>query len=183
MGKKSCADFSVGDKIVYPGYGVGEIVKTEIREMNSGKQLFFIVSFSDSENVSTVMIPQTSMTEIRVRKPSSTSIVKKALDFLKSGIPEEYPTWKDRFTAHSAMVQQGDLFSIAQVLKSLHIQNWRKPLSFREKKLYQKCFSLISSEIALVRNKPRNKVEEMIEGLLGKKENGSQSGKRSRKDS
>ncbi|NMB98687.1 MAG: hypothetical protein GYA35_00215, partial [Thermoanaerobaculaceae bacterium] len=141
MGKKSCADFSVGEKIVYPGYGVGEIVKTEVREMNGNNQLFFIVSFSDSENVSTVMIPQTSFSEIRIRKPSSASTVKKALDFLKNGVPEEFPTWKDRFTAHSAMVQQGDLVSIAQVLKSLHIQNWKKPLSFREKKLYQKCFS------------------------------------------
>ncbi|MFB3851110.1 MAG: CarD family transcriptional regulator [Acidobacteriota bacterium] len=181
MGKKSCADFSVGEKIVYPGYGVGEIVKTEVREMNGNNQLFFIVSFSDSENVSTVMIPQTSFSEIRIRKPSSASTVKKALDFLKNGVPEEFPTWKDRFTAHSAMVQQGDLVSIAQVLKSLHIQNWKKPLSFREKKLYQKCFSLISSEVALVKNKPRNKIEEMIEASLGKKEDGSQSNKRSRK--
>lgn len=179
MGKKNCADFSIGDQIVYPGYGVGEIVKTEIRELNGSKQLFFIVSFSDLENVSTVMIPQTSITEIRIRKPSSASAVKKALDFLKKGIPEEYPTWKDRFAAHSAMVQQGDLFSLAKVLKSLHIQNEKKPLSFREKKLYQKCFSLISTEVALVKSKPRNKIEEMIESLLGKKENGSQSGNRS----
>ncbi|MCX7829767.1 MAG: hypothetical protein N2445_01710 [Acidobacteria bacterium] len=183
MGKKSCADFSVGDKIVYPGYGVGEIVKTEIRDMKGTKQLFYIVSFSDSENSSTAMIPETSFSEIRIRKPSSASIVKKALDFLKSGVPDDYPTWKDRFNAHSAMVQQGDLFLIAQVLKSLHIQNWKKPLSFREKKLYQKCFSLITSEISLIKNKPRTKIEEMVVNLLGKKEDGSQPNKRSRKDS
>ncbi len=183
MGKKSSSEFLVGEKIVYPGYGVGEIVRTELREVNGNKQLYYIVSFNDSENVSTVMIPESSFTEIRIRRPSSSSVVNKALDFLKNGIPEEFPTWKDRFTTHSGMVQQGDIISIAKVLKSLHIQNLKKPLSFREKKLYQKCFSLVSSEVALVKNKPRNKIEESIEKLLGKKEDGSQSSKKSRKDS
>lgn len=183
MGKKNCAEYSVGEKVVYPGYGVGEIVKTEIRETNGNKQLYFIVSFNDSENVSTVMIPESSFSEIRIRRPSSISTINKALGFLKNGVPEEFPTWKDRFTTHSAMVQQGDILSIAKVLKSLHIQNWRKPLSFREKKLYQKCFSLMSSEVALVKNKPRNKIEKTIETLLGEKEDGSLPKRRSRKDS
>lgn len=182
MGKKSCTEFSVGEKIVYPGYGVGEIVRTEIKEFNGKKELYFIVSFNDSENVSTVMIPESSFSEIRIRRPSSAQVVKEALDFLQNGVPADFPTWKDRFTAHSAMVQQGDLLLIAKVLKSLHIQNGKKPLSFREKKLYQKCFSLMASEITLIKNKERTKVEETLETLLGK-ENGSLPKKRSRKDS
>lgn len=182
MGRKNRSGFSVGEKVVYPGYGVGEIVRTEIKVFSGKKELYFIVSFNDSENVSTVMIPESSFPEIRIRHPSSLRIVKKALDFIKNGVPADFPTWKDRFTAHSAMVQQGDLILIAKVLKSLHIQNGKKPLSFREKKLYQKCFSLIASEIALIKNQQRTKVEETLKTLLGK-EDGSLPKKRSRKDS
>ncbi len=166
MGKKSCFDFNVGEKVVYPGYGIGEVLKIEKTNLQGKVEIVLVVSFSDTENVSTVTIPETSVQSIGLRKPSSKITVGKALNFLKSGEPELFGTWKDRFAAHTNMVANGDLLSIAKVLKALHIQNKRKPLSFREKKLYQKCLLLISSEVAFVKGIDRQTIEKSIISTL-----------------
>lgn len=166
MGRKSLMEIKIGDRVVYPGYGIGEVSKIEKREIQGIKQTVFVVTFSDFENVSTVMIPEASLKDIGIRKPSSPKIVKRALDFIKDGIPDDFPSWKDRFFAHTNMVNNGDLMSIAQVLKSLHIQNKKKPLSFREKKLYQKCLLLLCSEVSYVKKKERTVIEGNILSLL-----------------
>jgi len=36
VGKKSCFDFNVGEKVVYPGYGIGEVLKI-VEDQSSGK--------------------------------------------------------------------------------------------------------------------------------------------------
>jgi len=166
MGSKLGAMFSIGDKVVYPGYGVGQVSAIEERDLNGRKEHYLVLAFTDTENISKVMIPNSSITEVGLRPPSSAKIVKEALEFLKNGVPEAFVTWKDRFTAHTVMVAKGDLMSIARVLKSLYIQNQRKPLSFREKKMYQRCLLLMSSETALVKNLSRQKVEENIQTAL-----------------
>jgi CarD family transcriptional regulator len=166
MGRKNEMRFSIGDKVVYPGYGVGEVKSAEEREFNDRKELFLVLVFTDTENISKVMIPTSSISEIGLREPSSAKIVREAFDFLKNGTPEVFLTWKDRFTAHTIMVAKGDLISISRVLKSLFIQNKKKPLSFREKKMYQRCLLLMSSEAALVKNLSREKIEAEIQAAL-----------------
>lgn len=166
MGRKSGNHFSVGDRVVYPGYGVGEVSSIEEKNLGGRKQHFLVLAFTDTENVSRVMIPHTSIEEIGLRLPSSPKIVGHAFDFLKNGVPEAFTTWKDRFTAHTTMVAKGDLISIAKVLKALYVQNKRKPLSFREKKMYQRCILLMSSETALVKKLTREKMEAAMMAAL-----------------
>jgi CarD family transcriptional regulator len=166
VGRKNGTMFSIGDKVVYPGYGVGEVNSIEERDLKDRKEVFLVLAFTDTENISKVMIPNSSISEVGLRQPSSVKVVKEAFDFLKNGVPEAFLTWKDRFTAHTLMVSKGDLISISRVLKSLFIQNQRKPLSFREKKMYQRCLLLMSSEAALVKNLSREKVEADIQKAL-----------------
>ena len=166
MGSKLGAAFSIGDRVVYPGYGVGQVNAIEERDLGGRKELFLVLAFTDTENVSKVMIPTSSIKGVGLRQPSSLKTVKEAFDFLKSGVPESFATWKDRFTAHTVMVAKGDLMSVARVLKSLYMQNLKKPLSFREKKMYQRCLLLMSSETALVKNSARAKIEADIQAAL-----------------
>ena len=52
--------------------------------------------------------------------------------------------------------------SIARVLKALWVLNAKKPLSFREKKMYQKALLLLASEVGMVLSKPRAEAEAKI---------------------
>ena len=90
------------------------------------------------------------------------------MELLSDGSLETPQGWKDRFAAHGTMMAQGDLLSVAQVLKALWILNRKKPLSFREKKMYQKALLLMSSEVALILDKTRETTEAQILQKLAK---------------
>ncbi len=160
--------FDVGDSIIYPGYGVGQVLELQERVLDNSAKTFLVLSFKEAENESKVMIPLANVQGVGLRPPSPRKEVKRSMDFLAEGAPDILPSWKDRFNAHSALLAQGGLFSVAQVLKALWILNRKKPLSFREKKMYQKALLLMSSEVALVLGRKREATELQILDLLSK---------------
>ena len=160
--------FAVGDSVVYPGYGVGRVIGTEERTFNDTSRTFLVISFKETENESKVMIPVSNVGDVGLRAPSLKKEAKKAMELLSDGSLETPQGWKDRFAAHGTMMAQGDLLSVAQVLKALWILNRKKPLSFREKKMYQKALLLMSSEVALILDKTRETTEAQILQKLAK---------------
>jgi len=160
--------FSVGDSIVYPGYGVGQVIELQERVVNNTTQMYLVLSFRETENESKVMVPLSNLQGVGLRAPSSRKVVKQALEFLGSGSSDIVASWKDRFNTHSTMLGQGDILSVAQVLKTLYILNRKKPLSFREKKMYQKALLLMTSEAALVLGRRREETEAQVLDLLSK---------------
>ncbi len=158
--------FSPGDKVVYPGYGVGTVRCFEERSFGEVKQTFAVLDFNEAENVSIVRVPLDNVDNVGLRALSSKEGVVEAMEYLAGGAPEILSSWKDRFAEHGEKLGAGDLLSVAKVLKALWILNARKPLSFREKKMYQKTLLLLSSEVAEVNDKDRVKAEaELIEAL------------------
>ncbi len=151
--------FSEGDVLVYPGYGVGQVVEFQERLIGTAKRVFCVIAFREAGNESKVMIPVDNIAGVGLRPISSQKRVKEALTFLSSGQPDILASWKDRFSAHGDLLSTGDLMSVATVLKALYVLNTRKPLSFREKKMYQKALLLMASEVGMVLGKPRADVE------------------------
>lgn len=168
MGGKNKAWVSVGDTLVYPGYGVGVVQKIEERALGEVTRLFCVLSFKETENESTVMIPIDNVNEVRLRRLSDSRCVQEALSYLSNGKPEIVPSWRDRFAQHGDMLAAGDLMSVVRVLKALYIVNSKKPLSFREKKMYQKAMLLITSEVCEVLKAPRQQIEADILARLSK---------------
>jgi len=160
--------FSPGDKVVYPGYGVGTVRCFEERKLQGPKQTFAVLDFNEAENVSIVRVPLDNVGNVGLRPLSGEGEVAEALEFLAGGDPEILSSWKDRFAEHGEKLTTGDLLSVAKVLKALWTLNARKPLSFREKKMYQKTLLLLSSEVSVVRGKDRERVEEEIVKILEK---------------
>lgn len=141
----------------------------EERHLGGGAaRLFCVLSFKESENESKVMIPVDNVGEVRLRPLSSAKGVKEALEYLAEGPCEIVPSWRDRFALHGELLSKGDLRSVVQVLKALYVLNAKKPLSFREKKMYQKAMLLITSEVCEVMKASRAQVETDILARLSK---------------
>ena len=169
MAKAQKLWFAVGDMVVYPGYGVGVVEGFQERVLNNEKKrTFCVLAFQEAGNESKVMIPLDNVEGVGLRPLSAGKRVKEAMEFLAKGQPDILPSWKDRFAAHGEMLSSGEILSVASVLKALFQLNARKPLSFREKKMYQKALLLLSSEVAVVLKKPRALAESDILGRLGK---------------
>ena len=82
----------------------------------------------------------------------------------------EYGDWKERFKENSDLMRTGKMLDMAAVLKNLHFVSLEKPLSFREKRMYERAVNLIASEIAEVRKTPTLEIQETLNHVLAKAE-------------
>ncbi len=158
--------FKVGQKVVYPTQGVATIEQIEARQINGEVQDFYLLRLRATDSI--VMVPTTNADEVGLRCP----IAKRKCDDLLEALAKDFdspPTdWKDRFKGFSEMMRRGDLFDVAEVLKTLTYLNQTKPLSFREKQMLERAHYLVVSELAMVCRKSEAAVAPKVDEALNK---------------
>ena len=70
---KKNLEFKIGETVVYPKHGVGEIVKIESMEISSIKTQFYVVKMEQSKLI--IRVPIDKLTDVGLRKISSKKIV------------------------------------------------------------------------------------------------------------
>ena len=157
-------DFKIGDKVVYPNHGVGIIEDIKKRTIGDLTSKFYRLQIIAT--ASTVMIPIDNIEVVGLRKVISKREVTKVTGILKSDEVTTYDDWKGRFQANSDKMRTGDVYAVAEVLKSLTVLNDVKPLSYRERKMLDRARFLLISELAEASGKDEEKMEEAIDKLL-----------------
>ena len=71
--KKKNNEFKIGEIVVYPKHGVGEIIKIENMEIGSIKTKFYVVKMEQAKL--TIRVPIDKQVEVGLRKISSKKIV------------------------------------------------------------------------------------------------------------
>ena len=141
--------FQVGEKIVYPGHGIGEIVSIESRTISGNSQNFYILKIIDSDMK--VMVPVDNSHSVGLRKITPRGEVQKIFDILKdrTNMVEDTQTWNRRHREYTEKINSGSVFEIAEVLRDLYVLKLDKDLSFGEKKMLDTARTLLVKEIAL----------------------------------
>ena len=158
--------FQVGEKIVYPGHGIGEIVSIESRTISGTSQDFYILRIVDSDMK--VMVPVDNSHSVGLRKITPQSDIEKIYDILKdrNNIVEDTQTWNRRHREYTEKINSGSVFEIAEVLRDLYVLKLDKDLSFGEKKMLDTARSLLVKEIALAREETETKVLKEIKEIF-----------------
>lgn len=156
--------FQVGDKVVYPNHGVGVITAVNEYVIGGNKVQFFEVNIIASK--STVKVPAGNAVAVGLRKLLSKEEIEGVFAYLRSDGLNEYDDWKERFKLNSDLMRTGKVDDMARVLKNLHFLSLDKPLSFREKRMYERAFELIIGEISEVRKSQHREVEESLLNAL-----------------
>ena len=78
---KKKADFKIGEIVVYPKHGVGEIVKLETMEIALIKTQFYVVKMEQAKL--TIRVPLEKQEEVGLRKISSKKIIDEVFDILR----------------------------------------------------------------------------------------------------
>ncbi|MEE8586230.1 MAG: CarD family transcriptional regulator [Acidobacteriota bacterium] len=156
--------FKVGDRVIYPNQGVG-LIEEVFSSSVGGEELEFYRLRLEANN-SLVMIPINNAGNIGVRRLCSKKDLKKLFKVLDSEVVDTGRDWKNRYKDNVEKMMTGSIVDVAQVLKNLHYLSTQKPLSFREKKMYDRARQLVVSEIATVQEKDQEDVEAMLEGRL-----------------
>lgn len=157
-------EFKVGQKVVYPSHGIAIVERIESREIDGEDTDFYLLRVQ--ANNSTVMVPISNATGVGIRRLIGARQCDELLRFLADDFNSPSTDWKDRFREFSEAIRSGDLFAVADVLKTLTFLNQNKPLSFREKQMLERARYLVISEIAVVSRKTEivvgSKVDEAI---------------------
>ena len=156
--------FKVGDKVIYPNQGVGVIEDVAERIIGGQAAEFYMVRLTASE--STVMVPVSNVDNVGMRTLSSKSQVERLFAILGSDFAEPDPDWKTRYKLNLEKMNTGEICEVAVVLRNLYYLSFRKSLSFREKRMFDRARQLVVSEIATVKQADLAETELEVDQML-----------------
>lgn len=138
--------FEIGNYVVCPGHGVGQITNIENKDLGAVTKSFYIVKIIS--NGMTVMVPTDK--EDGIRDLVSQFEVEEVFALLKNhNVKVDNSTWNRRHREYMMKVKTGSLLEIADVLRSLFLLKTSKKLSFGERKMLDQCKELIVKEISI----------------------------------
>lgn len=158
--------FHIGEKVVYPNQGVGTIENISIRSFGMRDEKFYLLRLISSSM--TVMVPFSHVEDVGLRKVTKNGQIARVLWFLANGRCNCGGDWKTRFKENSDKMRGGDLFGVAEVLKSLLVLQLSKPLSFREKKMLDRARHMLITELSISRGIGQEEAVEALQKSLTK---------------
>jgi CarD family transcriptional regulator len=142
--------FKIGDKIVYPMHGVGEIEGIEKKVILGKRNEYYLITIIN--NGMKVMIPVNNAKEIGIRSIIAKKDIKKVMTVLSTKAETVEEDWKLRYQNNIDKVKSGSIFEVAEVARDLYRRGSEKELSIMERKLYENAYQLITYEVALSKN-------------------------------
>ncbi len=115
---------------------------------------------------STIKVPAGNAESVGLRKLLDKEQIEEIFSYLRNDTALQYDDWKDRFKQNSDLMRTGKVMDMTSVLKNLHFVSMKKPLSFREKRMYERSIQLISNEISEVRKQSIRAIEENLLNAL-----------------
>ena len=158
--------FSIGDKVVYPHHGAAVIEKVEEKSLLGEQREYYILKLAYGEL--TLMVPTDSTDEVGLREVTPEREVPKVFKVLKKNEPTTNTTnWSRRFKANVEKLKSGDIYQVADVVRSLHQRDKEKGLSAGEKRMLTKARQILVSELTFSKSVDEEAAEKMLDEVLG----------------
>ena len=167
MKNKTNNEFKIGEIVVYPKHGVGEISKIENMEIANIKTKFYVVKMEQSKLV--IRVPLDKRDEVGLRKISSKKIIDDVFAVLKLKPKIRRIMWSRRAQEYEAKIFSGDPVKIAEVVRDLFRKNSQSEQSYSERQMFQVAIERLAREVAAVEKTDYFQSTEKIESILNKK--------------
>lgn len=158
--------FAVGDKVVYPMHGAGQIEAIEERVYD--EQLTQYVVLSMFLGNMKVRIPVCNLEKVGLRPIIPQKKMKEIKKVLATEVVNNLKsiTWNRRFTIYIDKMKSGDVLDLAEVISILARQDKQKRLSTGERRLLGNARQILASEIMVVKNSSIESAEKWIDNSL-----------------
>ena len=167
MKSKKNAEFKIGEVVVYPKHGVGEITKIQNMEISSIKTQFYVVKMEQSKL--TIRVPTDKLEQVGLRKISSKKIIEEVLNILKLKPKIRRIMWSRRAQEYDAKIFSGDPIKIAEVVRDLFRKTSQAEQSYSERQMFQVAIERLAREVAAVEKTDYFQSTEKIESILRNK--------------
>ena len=162
--KRSDIAFKIGDHVVYPTHGVGQIQKVLMQEISGHRLELFVISF-DRDRM-TLKVPIVKVSTSGLRKLSSRKLMEAALTTLKGRARIKRTMWSRRAQEYEAKINSGDPIAIAEVVRDLHRNVGQPDQSFSERQIYEAARDRLAAELAAVERTDVVQAPHKLESLL-----------------
>ncbi|MEO0635994.1 MAG: CarD family transcriptional regulator [Pseudomonadota bacterium] len=158
--------FKVGENIVYPAHGVGQITNIEEQEVAGYKLELFVVDFAKDKM--RLKVPVAKVESVGMRKLSDDDLVERALKTVRGRARVKRTMWSRRAQEYDAKINSGDLIYIAEVVRDLFRAENQPEQSYSERQLYEAALDRMARELAAVRKLSGTEAVQLIEANLAK---------------
>ncbi|HJK86957.1 MAG TPA: CarD family transcriptional regulator [Candidatus Megaira endosymbiont of Nemacystus decipiens] len=157
---KSDVEFSVGDKVVYPSHGVGEIVDVESESVLDAVLKVYVISFPQDKM--TLRVPVTRAKVSGLRSLSTESDIKNVYEILNTKPKRGNKMWSRRAQEYAEKINSGNIEAVAEVVRDLY-KNVDTDRSYSERTIYESALNRLASEIAVLQ---QSSTEAAVENLV-----------------
>jgi CarD family transcriptional regulator len=157
-------NFEVGDNVVYPHHGAGQVLNKENRKMFGEEKEYLTIKIL--HNDMTVMVPCENAGIAGLRRVIDAPTVKKVLGVLEDDVSEMPKNWNRRFKHNRDKIKTGDIYELAEVVRNLALREHEKGLSTGEKQMFTRAKKILASELMYALDKNEDEAEEHLDKLL-----------------
>tara|TARA_B100001142_G_C14239199_1_gene618639 strand:- start:486 stop:983 length:498 start_codon:yes stop_codon:yes gene_type:complete len=159
--------FKIGEIVVYPKHGVGEIINTENMEIANIKTNFYVVKMEQSKL--TIRVPLDKQEEVGLRKISTKKIIEDVFSVLRLKPKIRRIMWSRRAQEYDMKIFSGDPLKIGEVVRDLFRKNSQPEQSYSERQMFQVALERLAREVAAVEKTDYFQATEKIENTLSNK--------------
>ena len=156
--------FTIGDKIVYPMHGAGVIESIEEKEILGERKRYYVMKMPVGDMK--VMIPINNVGCVGIRGIINRLDADAVFLSLEGKSSEQNANWNKRYRENMVKIKSGNVFEVADVVKSLVLRERAKGLSTGERKMLNSAKQILISELVLAKNMNPLDVEDLINNRI-----------------
>jgi CarD family transcriptional regulator len=156
--------FNIGDKVVYPMHGAGIIESIEEQEILGERQKYYIMHMPIGDLK--MMVPLQNVESVGLRGVVDASTMDQVLESMRECRPHDPTSWNHRYRANWNKIKSGDIYAVADVVRSLMDREGEKGLSTGERKMLDNAKQILISELVLARNLKQEQAFELIDSIV-----------------
>ncbi len=142
-------EFKVGERVVYPSHGVGEIVDLESQVIAGTNLEVYVISFPHDKMI--LRVPVSRASAAGLRTIANKSDINKVYSILNDKPKRGNKMWSRRAQEYETKINSGQIDSIAEVVRDLY-KNVDSDRSYSERTIYESALNRLATEIAILEN-------------------------------
>jgi CarD family transcriptional regulator len=145
-------------------HGAGVIESIEEKEILGERQQYYIMRMPIGDMK--VMVPLNNVETIGLREVIDDNTVELVLQRMRQFEDDDTTNWNRRYRANLDKMRTGDIYDVAEVVRSLMRRDGEKSLSTGERKMLDNAKQILISEFVLARNLREEQAFQLIDGLV-----------------
>lgn len=161
----------IGDRVVYPMHGAGEVTGIEEQEVGGVTQSYYVLRLPMGSLK--LMLPVDKVDEIGLRDVVDKSKLDEVTAILSGKSEKSQGSWNKRFHATLERLKSGDIIEVAAVARNLTRQHWKHKIASGERRLMELSRQILISELVYILEKNADEVTEWVDKIILEDENNS----------